>query len=267
MPDKYRYIVHLSSMEMEAATFPLADRKEAEKAARDCKGRMCQVEKDDEETVRLAPPRLFHLPALQAEAGRLFGYAGKQTKELALSLYRKGLLTDPETGSRFLPVELGYTTEKLIRMLLKELPFLDGHPVKPEVRQMFGPDEMGPGHAILPVIAPGGWGGLALPQPEQNLLYLVGTRVVMAAAGAHIHEDHKSQLTCNYHTFFTECRRTRQEGYRETEARMEAFFGKKQAEEAEQKEVEIYLGKVFGPCDTWTELQKERPLEQESSTA
>lgn len=257
MRDNPKYVVYLSSMEMEAAARPVADYGQARKAASDCSGRMCQVEKDSEEVVRLAPPQLFNLAALQAEAHRLFGYSAGQTRGLALSLYGKGLLTDPETDSRYLPVELGYPTEKLIRLLAKELPFLDGALPEMEVRQMFGPDDETVGrHAILPVLTPGGWDKSGLDGPEQNLLCLIGARVIMAASGAHIHEDHKSRLTCNHHPFFLECRHTRQEGYRETEIRMENFFGIRQ-EGTIQKEAWVYLGKVFGPCNTRIEQKVE----------
>ncbi len=258
MQDNPKYVVYLSSMEMEASTRPMADYRQARKAANDCSGRMCQVEKDSEEVVRLAPPQLFNLAALQAEAHRLFGYTAGQTRELALSLYGKGLLTNPETDSCYLPVELGYPTEKLIRLLIKELPFLDDVMPEMEVRQTFGPDDETRGrHAILPVLTPGGLDKSGLDEPEQNLLYLLGARVIMAASGAHVHEDHKSRLTCNYYPFFIECRHTRQEGYRETEARMENFFGTRR-EGTIQREAGVYLGKVFGPCDTKIEQRVEK---------
>ncbi len=257
MPDKSQYIVRLSSMEMEAISRP-ADHRKAEKIARDCRGRMCQVEKDSEEIVRLAPPQLFNLAALQTEAGRIFGYTAERTKGLTLSLHGKGLLTDPVTDSRNLPAELGYAVEKLIRLLAKELPFLHGVALPDmEVRQMFGPDdETGRSHAILPILTSERWGEPVLTQPERNLLHLIGSRVIIAAASTYICINHKSQLTCNYHTFYLECCRTRQAGYRDTEMRMEEYFKGKQNRK-DPKEVDTYLGKVFGPCDSFVEQWKE----------
>lgn len=249
MPENKRYVVHLSFMEMDAVTLPIQDYGEAEKTASDCQGRMCQVERDAEEVSRTPPPQLYDLPALQVDAARVLGYGRELTEELAFSLYGKKLLTDPGTASRYLPEELGYPTEKLIRILHDELPFLGGYRLQPEVRQMFGPAGAEKGHAILPVPAAKGWASLMLGKEERNLLYLVGARVMMAAAGTHIREHHKSQLTCNYCTFFLDAFHTKQEGYREIEKRMEAFFGYGR-EAAEGKDVEVYLGKVFGPCDT-----------------
>lgn len=249
MPENKSYVVHLSFMEMDAVTLPIRDYGEAEKTASDCRGRMCQVEKDQEEVARTPPPRLFDLPSLQEEAARVLGYSGELTKKLAFSLYEKNLLTDPARASRYLPEELGYPTEKLIRILHDELPFLEGYRLWPEVRQMFGPAEAGKSHAILPIPAAKGWASLTLGKGERNLLYLVGARVLMAAAGMHIREHHKSELTCNYRTFFLDAFHTKKEGYREIEKRMEAFFGCGR-EVTEGKAVEVYLGKVFGPCDT-----------------
>lgn len=249
MPDKKNYIVHLSFMEMDAVTLPLKDHMEAEKIASDCMGRMCQVEKDKEEVTKTKAPQLYNLSALQEDAGQVLGYGSEQTKELAFSLYERNLLTNPATDSRYLPEEMGYTTEKLIRILSEEIPFLAGYSRKPAVRQMLDPGQLEKSHAILPIPAGKGWDALGIGVPERNLLYLVGARVLMAAAGPYIHESHKSQLTCNYHTFFIDASHTRQEGYREIEKRMEAYF-KAGREEVKEKELEIYLGKVFGPCDT-----------------
>lgn len=249
MPEKKNYVVHLSFMEMDAATLPLKEFREAEKIASDCRGRMCQVEKDKEEVTKVLPPQLYNLSALQEDAGRVLGYRSEQTKELAFSLYERNLLTDPATKSRYLPEEMGYTTEKLIRILSEELPFLAGYAQKPEVRQMLNFPQREKGHAILPIPSGKGWDALGLDKQEKNLLYLVGAGVLMAAAGPYIQEHHKSQLTCNYHTFFVDASHIRQEGYREVEERMEVYFnaGRKKSKE---KDLEIYLGKVFGPCDT-----------------
>lgn len=249
MPENKRYVVHLSFMEMDAVTLPVKNYGEAEKTASDCRGRMCQVEKDQEEVARTPPPQLYDLPSLQEDAARVLGYGRELTKELAFSLYEKKLLTDPGTASRYLPEELGYPTEKLIRILHDELPFLEGYRLQPEVRQLFGPAGVGKGHAILPIPAVKGWASLMLEKEERNLLYLVGARVMMAAADTYIREHHKSQLTCNYHTFFLDAFHTKKEGYREIEKRVEAFFGCGR-EAPEGKDVEVYLGKVFGPCDT-----------------
>lgn len=249
MPENKSYVVHLSFMEMDAVTLPIINYEEAKKTASDCRGRMCQVERDQEEVARTPPPQLYELPSLQEEAARVLGYSGELTKELAFSLYEKKLLTDPAAASRYLPEELGYPTEKLIRILHDELPFLGGYRLQPEVRQMFGPAGVGKGHAILPIPAAKGWASLMLGKEERNLLYLVGARVMMAAADTYIREHHKSQLTCNYHTFFLDAFHTKKEGYREIEKRMEAFFGCSR-EAMEGADVETYLGKVFGPCDT-----------------
>lgn len=249
MTENKRYVVHLSFMEMDAVTLPVKNYGEAEKTASDCRGRMCQVEKDQEEVARTPPPQLYDLPSLQEDAARVLGYGRELTKELAFSLYEKKLLTDPGTASRYLPEELGYPAEKLIRILHDELPFLEGYRLQPEVRQLFGPAGMERDHAILPVPAVKGWASLMLEKEERNLLYLVGARVMMAAAGTHIREHHKSQLTCNYRTFFLDAFHTKKEGYREIEKRVEAFFGCGREAPA-GKDVEVYLGKVFGPCDT-----------------
>lgn len=253
MPDKENYIVHLSAMEMDAVTVPLNNRKDAEKIASDCRGRMCQVEKDHEELVKIEAPKLYNLPDLQKEAERLFGYTAGQTRDVVMSLHEKKLLTYPETDSCYLPYDMGYTAEKLAIILLEELPFTKGYPYKPNVNQLLNIKQKEGEHAILPIPLEKGWETLQLNEQEWRLLLLVGARVLLAAADAHIYEKHKSQLTCNYHTFFIEGKRVRQEGYREIERKMEAFF-KAGNDGQEEKKLEIYLGKVFGPCETSIEV-------------
>ena len=126
---------------------------------------------------------------------------------------------------------------------------MESYSFKPKVSQLLGGDLREGHHAILPLPTGKGWKTITLSEQERNLLLLVGGRVLLAAADAHLYENHKSQLTCNYHTFFTDAKRVRQEGYREIEKKMEKFL-KTDKDIQGEKELEIYLGKVFGPCDT-----------------
>jgi DNA topoisomerase-3 len=55
-------------------------------------------------------------------------------------------------------------------------------------------------------------------------------------------------VICNHHTFYVNGRNTRQEGFKALEKQFMKFLGKEEKQN-EEEELEIFLGKNFGPCN------------------
>ncbi len=76
------------------------DKKEAEKAYKNCKGKDAIVSEITKRQTEQKPPFPFNLGDLQQEAYSLFKYVPKRTQAIAQSLYEKGLISYPRTGSQ-----------------------------------------------------------------------------------------------------------------------------------------------------------------------
>ena len=123
--EKY-YHVRLSLSCAEAASGKLSDRSEAEALKKSCEASRAVCTSLVREKKTAAPPKLFDLTSLQREANRIFGYTAKQTLDLAQTLYEKKLLTYPRTDSSYLTDDMGETAAKVIALLCRTLPFMEG---------------------------------------------------------------------------------------------------------------------------------------------
>ncbi len=85
-------------------------KKDAELLMGACGGSVGQVERIVNEQVSKPPPPPFDLGGLQGEAYRLFGYAPRQTSNLAQRLYLDALISYPRTSSQKLPPTIDYRT-------------------------------------------------------------------------------------------------------------------------------------------------------------
>src|SRR5699024_4762627 len=81
-----------------------------------------------------------------------------------------------------------------------------------------------------------------------NILYLISARVLTATADPYIYETHKCQLTCNFHTFYCNATKTKQEGFQAIEKKLKHFLGVREPEQ--EAEFDLYLGMNIGPCST-----------------
>lgn len=245
--EKY-YVTHLKFMEMDAVSEHFKTKEEAEQLVADCNNRMCQVEQDEEQTKTVKPPKLYDLTTLQREANRIFGYTAQQTLDAAQALYEKRLLTYPRTDSRYLTDDMGYSTEKLIEKLKGVLPFGTGCDWDVNVRPLLDSGKVSDHHAIIPTTEVSTAALDGLKEAERQVLYLVCARLFASTADSHIYVTHKCQVICNHHTFYVNGRNTRQEGFKALEKQFMKFLGKEEKQN-EEEELEIFLGKNFGPCN------------------
>jgi len=90
------------------------DKKEAEKSYKSCKGKEATVLEITKRQTEQKPPFPFNLGDLQQEAYSLFKYVPKRTQAIAQSLYEKGLISYPRTGSQKLTgIDIKFILQKL----------------------------------------------------------------------------------------------------------------------------------------------------------
>ena len=170
--------------------------------------------KDDVKEKTVRPPKLYDLTTLQREANRMFGYTAQQTLDAVQEMYEKKLVTYPRTDSQYLTDRVGWeSTETLIQMLLGKMPYAEGLEYQPEVNKVLNSKKVSDHHAIIPTMEVAKADMDSLKERNSRILYLISARVLTATADPYIYESHKCQITCNYHTFYLNAKKTKQEGF------------------------------------------------------
>ena len=257
--EKY-YMAHIKFDDMDAVTEHFQKKEDADKVAADCLERMCEVEKDDVKEKTVRPPKLYDLTTLQREANRMFGYTAQQTLDAVQEMYEQKLVTYPRTDSQYLTDEMGESTETLIQMLLGKMPYAEGLEYQPDVSKVLNSKKVSDHHAIIPTMEVAKADIGELKERSRKILYLISARVLTATADPYIYESHKCQITCNYHTFYLNAKKTKQEGFKTIEKKLKQFFGI--IAEKEEPELDIWAGKHYGPCDSFVSEHFTQPPKQ-----
>ena len=214
--EKY-YMAHIKFDDMDAVTENFQKKEDADKVAAECQERMCEVEKDDVKEKTVRPPKLYDLTTLQREANRMFGYTAQQTLDAVQEMYEQKLVTYPRTDSQYLTDEMGESTETLIQMLFGKMPYAEGLEYQPDVSKVLNSKKVSDHHAIIPTMEVAKADIGELKERSRKILYLISARVLTATADPYIYESHKCQITCNYHTFYLNAKKTKQEGFKTIE--------------------------------------------------
>lgn len=175
----------------------------------------------------LAPPTLFDLTGLQREANRIYGYTAKQTLDLSQALYEKRLLTYPRTDSNFLTDDMGETAAGIAELAGVKLPFMQGAELTPDISRLLNSKKVSDHHAIIPTMELAKTDPDALPESERNILYLVGARLLMAAAEPHVYEAVTVVFSCAGAEFTAKGKTVLSEGWKDIEKRFRASLKKK----------------------------------------
>ena len=193
--EKY-YHVRLALPGAEAVSERLTDKTTAETLKTACETSQAVCVSVTREKKTVSPPKLFDLTSLQREANRIYGYTGKQTLDLAQSLYEKRLLTYPRTDSAFLTEDMGGTAAQIAALLTGKLPFMQGAEFTPDVSRTLDSKKVSDHHAIIPTMELTKTDLAALPESERNILTLAGARLLFAAAEPHIYEAVTAVFSC-----------------------------------------------------------------------
>lgn len=131
----------------------------------------------------VAPPRLYHLPALQQEANRLFGSTANRTLAELQGLYEEHLATYPRTDSRYITEDMEQPTLKLIAQIQERglLPHADSV----DLRRTVNSAKVNDHPALLPTASLTKERFDALPTIQRNLMTLLLYRLLEAGAGAY----------------------------------------------------------------------------------
>ena len=233
------YHVCLALDGAEAVSERIREKEKAEGLKTACERSQTVCTTVTREKKTLAPPKLFDLTLLQREANRIYGYTAKQTLDLAQALYEKRLLTYPRTDSNFLTDDMEGTAADIIELVGVKLPFMSGAVFTPEISRLLDSKRVSDHHAIIPTMALAKADPGALSESERNILYLVGARLLMAAAEPHVYEAVTAVFSCAGAEFTAKGRAVLAEGWKGIEKRFRTSL--KKVPDAEDDEAVLEL--------------------------
>ena len=105
------------------------------------------------------------------------------------------------------------------------MPYAEGLEYQPDVSKVLNSKKVSDHHAIIPTMEVAKADIGELKERNRKILYLISARVLTATADPYIYESHKCQITCNYHTFYLNAKKTKQEGFKTIEKKLKQFFG------------------------------------------
>ena len=193
------YTVNLDFGSFNAAGEKLADAKDANTNADNCRGNAARVVAVERKEKTEKAPALYDLTPLQREANRILGYTAQQTLDYLQSLYEKKLTTYPRTDSRFLTDDM----EDSVRAAVLCAAGIMGTdtPVVINPAQVCDSKKVSDHHAIIPTIVAGETDLAALPAGEREVLLLICRQVLMAVSEAYRYTETAVTLECGGHSF------------------------------------------------------------------
>ena len=233
------YHVRLTVGGADAASCRISAAAEAEELKAACEKSQAVCTSVTREKKTLAPPKLFDLTSLQREANKIYGYTAKQTLDLAQALYEKRLLTYPRTDSNFLTDDMGDTAARIAALLCGKQPFMQSAELTPDISRLLNSKKVSDHHAIIPTMELAKADPDTIPESERNILYLVGARLLMAAAEPHVYEAVTAVFSCAGAEFTAKGRAVLSEGWKSSEKRFRASLKKKPDAEDDEAVLEL----------------------------
>lgn len=213
------HTVRLTLNGAEAASPRIDKAEEAARLKTACEAAQAVCSSIQREKKAVAPPKLFDLTSLQREANKLFGYTAKQTLDLAQALYEKRLITYPRTDSQFLTEDMGDTARNTAALLCEKLPFMQSVAYSPDVARLLNSKKVSDHHAMIPTAEIEKTDLATLPESERNILFLVGVRLLCAAADPFQYEAVTVIFECAGAGFTAKGKTVLAEGWKEIDRR------------------------------------------------
>ena len=233
------YHVRLAVGGADAASCRIGSAAEAEALKAACEKSQAVCTSVTREKKTLDQPKLFDLTGLQREANKIYGYTAKQTLDLAQALYEKRLITYPRTDSNFLTDDMGDTAARIVELAGVRLPFMAGAELTPDITRLLNSKKVSDHHAIIPTMELAKADPDTLPESERNILFLVGARLLMAAAEPHVYEAVTAVFSCAGAEFTAKGRAVLSEGWKGIEKRFRASLKKKPDAEDDEAVFEL----------------------------
>ncbi len=156
-------------------------------------------------------PLLYDLTTLQKEANTRYGYTADQTLALAQSLYEKGLITYPRTGSRYISEDVFAEIPRLLQFLKKRPRFVTCIPdLKILSRRSVSDTGVTDHHALLVI----GETPVSLSKEEMKLYDLIAVRMLEAFSKECIKDVTVVTVECAGGTFTGKGCVVKQQGWR-----------------------------------------------------
>lgn len=207
------YTVNLDFGDFNATGEKLADAKNANTNADDCRGNATRVVAVERKEKSEKAPALYDLTTLQRDANRILGYTAQQTLDYLQSLYEKKLTTYPRTDSRFLTDDM----EDSVRATVLCAAGIMGTntPVVINPAQVCDSKKVSDHSAAIPTIVAGETDLAALPAGEREVLLLICRQVLMAVSEAYRYTETAVTLECGGHNFTAKGRTVTVPGWKE----------------------------------------------------
>ncbi|MDC7291804.1 DNA topoisomerase [Blautia schinkii] len=220
---KEKYLnIHLDCHGLEVVKEKIFDKAEAERLLSACHGASARVEKISVTQKNIRPPKLYDLTTLQRESNRYYGYTAKQTLDFAQSLYEKKLITYPRTDSQYLTEDMGQTAAKVTCIVQDKFGFgLSMYSVHMDVTRLMDNKKVSDHHAIIPTAELEKYRMPKLAKGEQDILLLLSSRLLMAAAQDHVYEETEVTVSCAGEIFSAKGRTVKERGWKAAE---DAFY-------------------------------------------
>ena len=242
--EKY-FNVHIGKDGLTADLEKIKTEEEAKRIAAACEKKQAVVSSLKTEAKNVSPPRLYDLTTLQREANRFYGFTAQQTLELVQSLYEKKLLTYPRTDSQFITDDMEDTARQVISIVCRQLPLFYGVTITPDIARITDNAKVTDHHAILPTVQLEKQDVSTLPQSEQQILNLVGMRLLCAVGEKHIFNETSVTLSCEGYEFKAKGKTVVQEGWKAVEQRFKASLKSKEKDEPDKVLPEIHENDVL----------------------
>ncbi len=185
------------------------DKKNAEKAFKNAKGKEGRVSDARKQEFKQPAPPPFDLTTLQTEAYRCFGINPKLTLSVAQDLYTSGLISYPRTSSQQLPEGIGYGN--ILKQLQKNKDYesLCSELLKKTLKPNNG-KKTDPAH---PAIYPTGIVSRVLESLKQKIYDIIVRRFMATFAEAAVRETATVEIDINGEPFSASGTRTKKDGW------------------------------------------------------
>ena len=243
------------------------DEKQADALCAAVSGKTAQITELKKENKITNPPKLYDLTTLQRECNKYFGYTAQQTLNALQKLYEQKLATYPRTDSQYLSDDMEQTALHVISVISTVYPELS-YP-SPDVKRCINNKKVTGHHAIIPTENIKTAELTNLPENQQNVLYLLSAKLIMASSMPQKYESTKVTVRCEGTDFKANGKIILDDGWKAAEARFKAKLKnqdinqdkEQNAADGDQKLPELIQGQTFQmvygePHEHWTSPPK-----------
>ncbi|MGN0592676.1 MAG: DNA topoisomerase 3 [Ruminococcus sp.] len=248
------FTVDLNCGTFTASSERIDDAAAAQRIAAACNGKTATIIEAKRENKKTNPPKLYDLTTLQRDANKLLGYTAQQTLDYMQSLYEAKLVTYPRTDSQYLSDDMEESTMNVVNALFHAdtfKPIAPDVPFAPDIKRSVNNKKVTGHHAIIPTMNSVTADLEALPSGERNILLLVVSRLICAAAAPHEYIAMSVKVSCEGTVFSANGKQITEMGWKSLDNKARAIFksiskSKDEEEQNEEKSLpELAEGQTF----------------------